>query len=65
MNVEDLKREAAALSPEKQRELAAYLVHLRNTRDPSYDDIMRQRMEEKDRSRWLTPDEFERRLDAR
>lgn len=65
MNVEELKKEAAALSPEKQRELAAFLVHLRNTRDADYDSVMQQRMEEKDRSRWLTPDEFERRLDAR
>jgi hypothetical protein len=65
MSVEELKRQAAALPPEKQRELAAFLVHLRNTRDAGYESVMRQRMDEKDRSRWLTPDEFERRLDAR
>jgi hypothetical protein len=65
MSVDELKREAASLAPEKQRELAAFLVQLRNSRDSHYDSTLQRKMNETDRSRWLTPDEFERRLDAK
>jgi hypothetical protein len=46
MNVEDLKKEAATLDHEKQGELAAFLVSLRNARDPAYRAAMQERMDE-------------------
>lgn len=64
MNVEDLKREVAALDREKQGELAAFIISLRNARDPVYQAEIQERMNEKDRSRWLTPEQFEQRLNA-
>ncbi len=64
MNVEELKREAAALDHEKQGELAAFLISLRNWRDPAFRAAMRERMNEKNPTRWLTPDQFEQRLEA-
>jgi len=64
MNVEELKKEAAALDREEQGELAAFLVSLRNSRDPAYRAAIQARMNEKDPARWLTPDQFERRLGA-
>jgi hypothetical protein len=36
MMVDQVKREAAELSVEEQGELTAYLVQLRNQRDPEY-----------------------------
>ncbi|MSU25610.1 MAG: hypothetical protein EXS32_17535 [Opitutus sp.] len=65
MNVEELKNAAAALDPEKQGELAAFLVSLRNSRDPDYRTAMQERMNEKNPARWLTPDQFEQRLGVR
>lgn len=65
MNVEELKKEAAGLDHEKQGELAAFLVSLRNSRDPAYRAAMEERMNEKDPARWLTPDQFEQRFGAR
>ena len=64
MNVEELKKEVAALDREKQGELAAFLVSLRNSRDPAYRAAMQERMNEKNPARWLTPDQFEQRLGA-
>lgn len=64
MKIEELKKEAETLSFEQQGELAAYVVQLRNRRDPDYMAEMQRRIEDADRSHWLTPDEFERRLDA-
>ena len=64
MSVEELKRQAAELSFDKQGELAAFLVALRNARDPNYQALMQDRMNEQDRRHWLTPDQFEKQLDG-
>jgi hypothetical protein len=64
MTVEQVKKEAEALTFEEQGELAAYLVQLRNRRDPEYMREIQSRIEDPDRSHWLTPEEFEKRLDA-
>ncbi|MBC7366933.1 MAG: hypothetical protein H7343_09015 [Undibacterium sp.] len=47
MNVEELKKEASALDYEKQGELAAFLISLRNSRDPAYKAAMQEKMNEK------------------
>ena len=64
MTIEEIKKEAETLSFEQQGELAAFLVQLRNRRDPSYMAEINERIEDRERSHWLSPDEFERRLDA-
>lgn len=64
MTIEELQKEAEALSFTQQGELEAYVVQLRNRRDSDYMAEMQCRIEDADRSHWLTPDEFERRLDA-
>jgi hypothetical protein len=63
MSIEQLKKEAAALSFEEQGQLAAFLVQLRNRQDPEYLTEMGRRISDKDRSHWLTPEEFEKKLD--
>jgi hypothetical protein len=62
MTVNQLMRETEALSFEEKGQLAAYLVQMRNRKDPEYLAEMQARIEEKDSSRWLNPDEFEIRL---
>ena len=62
MTVEQVKREAESLSFQEQGELTAYLVQLRNRRDPEYLPEIKRRSEEPDRDHWLTPAESERRL---
>jgi hypothetical protein len=64
MTVEQLKKEAEALSFEEKGQLVAYLMQLRNREDPEYRAEMRRRIEDKDPAHWLTPEEFESRLDA-
>jgi hypothetical protein len=63
MSVKELMKELAALSAKEQEELAAFLFHLRHKSDPEYQATVRRRMDDKDPSHWLTPEEFEKRLD--
>lgn len=65
MSIEELKREAERLSFDEQGQLAAYLVQLRNQQDPGYEEAIRERVADGERSHWLTPDEFEARLDGK
>ena len=58
----DLKRELVALSTAEQAEVAAFLFQLRRQDDTDYQATLRRRLDDKDPSHWLTPDEFERRL---
>ena len=55
---------AATLSPEEQNELTAFLFHLRHRGDVAYQAKLKVRVDDKDPSHWLTPEEFEKRLDA-
>lgn len=63
MSLQEIKKELATLSPDDQREIAAYLFRLRHINDPDYHDILQRRMDDKDASHWLLLDEFEKRLD--
>jgi hypothetical protein len=65
MSVEELKKTVATLSPGEQNELTAFLFHLRHRGDVAYQAKLKARMDDKDPSRWLTPEEFEKRLDAK
>lgn len=63
MSIEDLKRELVSLSPAEQSEVTAFLFHLRHAADPAYQAAVERRLSDRDASHWLTPEEFERRLD--
>jgi hypothetical protein len=58
----DLKKELTALSVTEQTEVAAFLFQLRRKDDADYQAKIQRRLDDKDPSHWLTPDEFERRL---
>ncbi|MBW8863328.1 MAG: hypothetical protein JF609_00070 [Verrucomicrobia bacterium] len=62
MSVMDLKRELMALSATEKAEVAAFLFQLRRQDDAAYQTTVRRRLDDKDSSHWLTPDEFEKRL---
>jgi hypothetical protein len=64
MTIEQLKKEAESLSFEEKGQLAAYLVQLRNRQDPNYLSEIHRRIGDKDPAHWLTPDQFESRLDG-
>ncbi len=57
-------RETEALSFEEKGQLAAYLVQMRNRKDPEYLAEMQERIEDRKPSHWLKSDEFEARLDS-
>lgn len=63
MSVEEIKRSIAALSPAEQGEVTAFLFHLRHAGDAEYQEEVAARMADRDASHWVTPEEFERRLD--
>jgi hypothetical protein len=62
MSVMDLKKELTTLSVTEQAEVAAFLFQLRRKDDTDYQATIKRRLDDKDPSHWLTPDEFERRL---
>ena len=56
MSLEQLKREVTTLSDSEQAELMRYLLQLRNANDRRE---VSARLNDWDKSYWLTPDEFE------
>ena len=62
MSFEQLKREVALLSEPEQAELISYTLQLRYAHDANYHREVTDRLNDSDKSHWLTPDEFERRL---
>jgi len=65
MNVDEIKHGIASLSPSEQNEVSAFLFHLRHASDAEYQERVRSRISDTDSIHWLTPEEFERRLDQR
>jgi len=63
MSFEQLKREVALLDERQQAELISYALQLRYAHDAAYHGEVTDRLNDGDKSHWLTPDEFERRLD--
>ena len=63
MSLEQLKREVALLNDEEQAKLISYTLQLRYAQDTGYRREVTDRLNDADKSHWLTPDEFERRLD--
>lgn len=63
MEMKKLKQELASLGPKELDEATAFLFHLRHASDMEYQERLSRREKDRDKSNWLTPDEFERRLD--
>ena len=65
MSVEDIKHSIASLSSTEQSEVSAFLFHLRRASDPEYQELVASRLSDGDTAHWLTPEEFERKLDQK
>ncbi len=65
MSVEVLKRALTTLSAKEQGEVSAYLFFLRHRGDAAYQAILENRPSDRDASHWLTPGDFEKRLDKK
>ncbi len=63
MSFEQIKREVALLSQQQQEELITYTLQLRYAHDEAFHREVTDRLNDREKSHWLTPDEFERRLD--
>ncbi len=62
MSFEQIKHEVALLDEQQQADLISYTLQLRYAHDASYHHEVTDRLNDTDKSHWLTPDEFERRL---
>ncbi len=65
MSVQELKEKLATLPRKEQDEVIAYLFHLRHATDELYESQIARRLDDKDPSHWLSPEQFERELDKR
>ena len=63
MSVEEIKRGLKSLTRSQQDEVMAFLFHLRHVRDSAYQEMLHSRLSDRDPAHWLTPEEFEHRLD--
>lgn len=63
MSLEQLKNAVASLSSQEQAELISYALQLRYAGDLDYRRAVTDRLNDSNKSHWLTPEEFERRLD--
>lgn len=62
MTLSEIKKEIAGLSPQRQDELAAFIVHLKHERDPQYAQEMRRRLEDPDPDHWASLESVEQQL---
>lgn len=65
MSVEQIKKSIESLTEAELGEVAAFLFRVRHSGDPDYERSVAKRLGDEDASRWLSPDEFEKRLAAR
>ena len=63
MSFEQIKQAVALLDEQQQAELISYTLQLRYAHDASFHREATDRLNDRDPTHWLTPDEFERRLD--
>lgn len=64
MSFEQIKHAVALLDEQQQAELISFTLQLRYAHDPGHYQEVTDRLNDADKSHWLTPDEFERRLDT-
>lgn len=65
MSLQEIKEKLASLPRGAQDEVIAFLFHLRHLGDADYQASISQRMQDKESSHWVSPDEFERELGKR
>lgn len=63
MSVEEIKKGLVSLSEAEQRQVTAFLFHLRHVSDPQ--DTVAARLSDADRTHWLSPEDFEKQLDRK
>lgn len=63
MSVQEIKAKLAELPRQEQDEVIAYLFHLRQSEEGDYAGSVERRLQDADPAHWLSPDEFEQRLD--
>jgi hypothetical protein len=63
MSIEPIKQAVALLDDQQQAELISYTLRLRCAQDPGHHQEDTDRLNDREQSHWLTPDEFEHRLD--
>ncbi|GEM_PF-1019672 len=62
MSLESLMQEAAKLDDAENRRLSAYLISLRNSREPGHAEKMTRLIDDKDPNNWVTLEGLDRRL---
>jgi len=65
MSVEEIKKGLATLSETERSEVSAFLFHLRHALDSDYHDTVGQRLSDREESHWVSPEEFEKRLNEK
>lgn len=65
MSLEALESEIAALGDAELRRLQAFILSLRQKRDPEWRAAMARKIDDPTPGRWIALDEAERELDAR
>jgi len=63
MSVEDIKKGLVSLSEAEQKQVTAFLFHLRHMNAPQ--DAVADRLSDTDPSHWVSPEDFEKQLDRR
>ena len=63
MSVDDIKRGLLSLSESEQRQVTAFLFHLRHLNDPQ--DVVALRLSDAVSSHWISPEDFEKQLDQK
>jgi hypothetical protein len=63
MSLDQIKRAVALLDDQQQAELISHILQLRHAHNADYYREVTDRLNDADKSHWLTPDEFEQRLD--
>jgi hypothetical protein len=61
MTIEEIKAQLARSAKAEQEHVMAYLVHLRHSRESAVKEEITRRMDDRDRSNWVTLDELEKR----
>jgi len=65
MSVQEIKDQLETLPRKEQDEVIAFLFHLRHAEEADYTGSVARRLQDKEPSHWLSPDEFEQQLDGK
>ena len=65
MSLQEIKEKLATFSRKDQDEVIAFLFHLRHANDADYQRDLAKRLQDQDPLHWLSPDEFQRKLDEK